>query len=187
MNMADLKRQAKATYSTQKGLMILLVLIEIVVLSALSTTVIGALLALPITVGSSYAFINLSRGKPSELGDLVVSLRGRSYFNHVVQLFLRGLYLFLWALLLIVPAIIKNYSYFLTPYILADDPEEANPITRSRELMDGHKLQLFGLQLSFIGWYILGALTLGILTILYVQPYYRQTMANYYEYIKTNQ
>lgn len=184
MVFSSLKNAAKASYSEQKGTMILIVLIEIVVFASLASTVLGALLILPIHVGAAYAFLKISRNERAELGDLVVSLRGSSYFNHVVQLFLRGLYLFLWSLLLIIPAIIKYYSYFLMPYILADDPESTDPITTSRSMMDGHKLELFWLQLSFIGWFLLGALTLGILTVLYVSPYYRQTMANYYISLK---
>lgn len=185
--MKSLKMNARNTYSNQKGVMIVLILLEVVAFAALTGTVLGAVLILPIHVGSALAFIKLSKGADAEVGDLVVSLRGNHYFNHVIQLFLRGLYTFLWSLLLFVPGIIKHYSYFLTPYILADDPEEKNPIEKSMTLMNGHKGELFLLQLSFIGWYLLGALTLGILTLLFVQPYYRQTMANYYEYIKSNQ
>ena len=185
--MKNLKLQARNTYSNQKGVMILLIILEVVAFAALTGTVFGAVLVLPIHVGSTYAFIKLSKGTPAEPGDLVISLRDNQYFNHVIQLFLRGLYTFLWALLFLVPGIIKSYSYFLTPYILADNPEEKNPIEQSMRMMNGHKAELFFLQLSFIGWYLLGAMTLGILTLLFVQPYYRQTMANYYEYIKSNQ
>lgn len=187
MSLNTLKQNARETYTSQKGVMILLIVLEIVAFSALTSTVLGLLIVLPIHVGSAYAFMKLSHGSTAELSDLVVSLKGKSYFNHVVQLFLRGLYLFLWSLLLIVPGLVKYYSYFLTPYILADNPEETRAIERSRQLMNGHKAELFFLQLSFIGWHLLGALTFGILTVLFVQPYVRQTMANYYVYIKSNQ
>lgn len=187
MTLNSLKPNARNTYSAQKGVLILLVVLEAVALTALATTVLGVVLVLPIHVGSAYAFIKLSKGHPADVGDLVVSLKGQSYFNHVVQLFLRGLYIFLWSLLLFVPGIIKYYSYFLTPYILADHPEETKPIEQSMRWMNGHKAELFFLQLSFIGWHLLGFLTFGILTFLFVLPYYRQTMANYYLYIKSNQ
>lgn len=73
--------------------------------------------------------------------------------------FLQALYLFLWSLL-IIPGIIKGYSYAMTPYILAEHPElGANEaITRSREIMDGNKWRLFCLGFSFIGWGLLCAL-----------------------------
>lgn len=187
MSMNALKRAARLTYSKNQGVMILLGLLELIALTSLTSTVLGLVLVLPIYVGSAYAFIKLSQGDEAELSDLVISLRGKSYFNHVIYLFLRGLYTFLWSLLFIIPGIIKYYSYFLTPYILADHPEENSPIKRSMTLMDGHKFELFWLQLSFIGWHILGIFTFGILTLLFVQPYYRQTMANYYRHLKFNQ
>lgn len=74
--------------------------------------------------------------------------------------FLMGLYTFLWTLLFVIPGIIKQYSYAMTPYILAEHPGwTANEaITESRRLMDGNKWRLFCLELSFIGWVLLCAL-----------------------------
>ncbi len=72
-------------------------------------------------------------------------------------------------------------------HILADDPSEKDAITRSRMMMKGHKLELFFLQLSFLGWLILSGLSFGILWILYVGPYYSQTMALYYLALKERQ
>ena len=100
------------------------------------------------------------------------------------QQFLVGLYTTLWTLLFIVPGIIKSFSYAMTPFILADDPNlTANQaITRSRELMDGHKWQLFVLSLTFIGWEILGALCFGI-GLLWVTPYKNAAYAAFYRQI----
>ena len=60
-------------------------------------------------------------------------------------MFLVGLYQLLWSLLLIVPGIIKTFSYAMTPYILKEYPELApvDAIHRSRVMMDGHKMKLF--------------------------------------------
>ena len=103
-----------------------------------------------------------------------------------LQKFLRGLYIFLWSLLLIVPGIVKTYSYAMTPYILADHPEmTANEaITASRKLMDGHKWELFVLQLSFIGWHFVGMLTFG-LAYIWIIPYMSTTTAHFYNYLKS--
>lgn len=100
------------------------------------------------------------------------------------QKFLCGLYTFLWALLFIIPGIIKSYSYAMTPFILADHPElTANEaITRSRVLMDGHKFELFVLELSFIGWELLSILTLGI-GLLWLIPYMSAARAAFYREI----
>lgn len=73
--------------------------------------------------------------------------------------FLIGLYTFLWSLLFIIPGIIKQYSYAMTPYILAENPDLTadEAITKSRYLMDGNKWRLFCLEISFIGWNLLCA------------------------------
>ena len=96
-------------------------------------------------------------------------------------MFLRGLYTFLWTLLLLIPGIIKSYAYRMVPYILADNPKMGadNAITLSRKMMDGNKFELFVLELSFLGWYLLGLLALGV-GILFVNPYYNATEAQLY-------
>ena len=80
------------------------------------------------------------------------------------QAFLRTLYTVLWSLLLIVPGIIAALSYAMTPYILAEHPNltASEAIARSKELMNGHKTDLFVLYLTFIGWDLLCALTLNL-------------------------
>ena len=80
------------------------------------------------------------------------------------QQFLRTLYTVLWSLLLIVPGIIAALSYAMTPYILAEHPDltASEAIARSKQLMDGHKMDLFVLYLTFIGWDLLAALTLNL-------------------------
>jgi uncharacterized membrane protein len=94
---------------------------------------------------------------------------------------LQGIYLFLWTLLFWIPGIVKSYSYAMTNYILIDNPNmTANEaITESRKMMDGHKMDLFLLDLSFIGWYILSIFTFGIL-LLYVAPYHEAARAQFY-------
>lgn len=98
-----------------------------------------------------------------------------------LQFFLRNLYIALWSLLFIIPGIVKTYSYAMTPYILADHPDmTANEaITASRQLMDGHKGELFWLRLTFIGWSILCVFTLGIGS-LFLNPYVNAAEAAFY-------
>ena len=100
------------------------------------------------------------------------------------QKFLRALYCFLWGLLFIIPGIVKAYSYAMTPFIMADHPEltASEAIQRSRELMDGHKGELFILRLSFIGWDILAALTMNI-GHLVLNPYKNAAEAAFYRQI----
>lgn len=105
-----------------------------------------------------------------------------------LQLFLRELYTILWTLLLIIPGIIKGFSYAMTPFILADHPEltASEAIRRSQELMDGHKWDLFVLGLTFIGWNLLSALTLGI-GALWVNPYMNAAYAAFYRELTAQQ
>lgn len=90
-------------------------------------------------------------------------------------------YIFLWSLLLIIPGIIKAYAYRMVPYILADNPNIGvnEAITLSNEMTRGHKFDMFVLDLSFIGWYILGSIALGI-GVLFVMPYENATNAELY-------
>lgn len=97
------------------------------------------------------------------------------------QAFLRGLYVFLWTLLFIIPGIVKSFSYAMTPFIMAENPNmTANEsITASRQMMDGHKGELFWLELTFIGWSLLCIFTLGIGN-LFLNPYTNAAQASFY-------
>lgn len=105
-----------------------------------------------------------------------------SYKNIVKVMFRTDLSIFLWSLLLIVPGIIKMYEYYMVPYILTENPDMdyRAAMQMSRDMMEGNKWKTFVLGLSFILWHMLGALTLGIVEILYVQPYRNLTFAALY-------
>ena len=98
---------------------------------------------------------------------------------------------FLWTLLLIIPGIIKGYAYAMVPYITADlidSDQTVNPtkvVEASDKLMKGHKMDLFILRLSFIGWDILAACTLGI-GLLWLAPYRNSTYAIFYRKLAGN-
>lgn len=100
-------------------------------------------------------------------------------------IFLKQVYLVLWSLLLVIPGIIKSYSYSLTEFILLDEPDLSNnaAIERSMAMMNGHKKQMFFLDLTFIGWAILALLTFGLGFIL-LTPYAVTARAALYEDIK---
>ena len=95
--------------------------------------------------------------------------------------FLQSIYILLWSLLFIIPGIIASYSYAMTEYILAENPElsASEAISRSKQMMDGNKWRLFCLQFSFIGWSILCAFTLGIGN-LWLTPYKQAATAAFY-------
>lgn len=101
-----------------------------------------------------------------------------------LQSFLRGLYVFLWALLFVIPGIIKGLSYAMTPFIMAENPDitAKEAIEASKQLMDGHKMDLFVLDLTFIGWVLLCGLTLGI-GCFFLNPYMNAAHAAFYKKI----
>ena len=137
----------------------------------------------PLEVGCR-GFFASNAESPAELSALKLGFH--PYGRTVGAMFLRGLFLFLWGLLFIIPGIIKSYSYRMVPYILAEDPNISgkDAITLSRQMMDGQKWNTFVLDLSFIGWYLLSVLTLGILGIFYVKPYKCSTDAELYRALK---
>lgn len=133
-------------------------------------------------VGIGYARFNLElvdRRKEPALESLF------HFFAHwktaVAAAILRGVYVFLWSLLLIIPGIVAGYSYAMTNYILAEHPELAasEAIERSKQMMCGNRFRLFCLQFSFIGWELLCAFTLGIGN-LWLTPYKQVATAAFY-------
>lgn len=126
---------------------------------------------------------NLRDPQFDELGALFDGFRqfGRIF----TTLLLQFVYTMLWMLLLIVPGIVKAYSYSMTPYILYDRPDlQRNAaIELSMRMMRGHKMELFLLHLSFIGWFLLCVVTLGI-GLLWLIPYVETTVAAFYEDLK---
>lgn len=108
-----------------------------------------------------------------------------NYWHHVWGMFLSRLFILLWSLLLFVPGIIKMFSYAMTNYILVDKPElSANQaINLSKDMMYGHKFDLFYLYLSFTGWFILCLFTFGI-GFLWFFPYAQTAQASFYLDVK---
>ncbi|MBR1925467.1 MAG: DUF975 family protein [Clostridia bacterium] len=110
-------------------------------------------------------------------------------FKNFVQAFVlelvNSIFIFLWSLLLIVPGIIKTFSYSMSFFILNENPEISFSDARKKsiEMMDGYKWKLFCLYFSFIGWILLSILTLGIL-FLWISPYMQVAKAEFYENLK---
>lgn len=157
-----------------------------VIFGCLGVTYLGLfLLFMPISLGFTYSFNQIFTDGDRNVVSNVFRNGFTGYFRNVWGMFLTFVFTLLWSLLLVIPGIIKMYSYALTPYILKDYPElSANQaINLSRKMMKGHKLDLFILQLSFIGWLILAALTAGIGS-LWLTPYMLTTQAAFYQDVK---
>lgn len=96
-------------------------------------------------------------------------------------MFLKYIYLFFWSLT-IIGGIIKRYSYFLVPYIVAENPDipSKTAIKLSRDMMYNHKFECFKMDLSFLGWELLGIITFGVTKVLYSNPYKVAFFSEYY-------
>lgn len=109
-----------------------------------------------------------------------------SYKNVVKVMFFRWLYSFLWGLLFVIPGIVKSYEYRMIPQLLAENPalSKEDAFALSKQMMDGEKWNTFVLDLSFLGWIILGLFTCGALNVFYVNPYIYLTEVQLYFVLK---
>lgn len=127
-------------------------------------------IANPVMVGCYNYFIRASQDRHS-LDDLITPFR-KYYRNAVVTMLLRDFYVFLWGLLLVIPGIIKSYAYSFVPYLLDDQPNltYGEVLRKSEEMTRGMKFDLFVLDLSFFGWYLLNIITFNLAS-LFIKPY----------------
>lgn len=134
----------------------------------------------PIEAGMSRYFLE-ARLDRSEFVNLFYSFRKGRYISTVKAMAWRLLFTFLWTLLFIIPGIIKGYAYCMVPYIMADNPamDYKRALQLSMAMTDGEKGEIFILDLSFIGWYLLGLLACCIGGI-FVVPYDYATKAELY-------
>lgn len=95
------------------------------------------------------------------------------------------LWVFLWTLLFFIPGFVKAYAYSQLFFIIAENPKISvrRAMKLSIELTRGYKGELFIMDLSFLGWMLLTALTGGILS-LYVMPYMQMSKTNAYKMLK---
>ena len=155
-------------------------------LAGIATVVILIVLVAKVFVGNllkmgGYRFFILNQTAQPGIGTLLDGFRSGHYVNIVLTMFLRDLFTTLWSLLLVVPGIVKHYEYLMVPYIIAENPamdyKEAFQI--SKQMME-----TFILDLSFLGWYLLSAVTCGLLAIFYVNPYVQASFAEMYTFNK---
>lgn len=137
-------------------------------------------LCYPLEVGGRKYFIEAEQYR-YDMNHLGFIFNKTRYLDTVKSMFWRALMNFLWFLLLIIPGIVMAYAYRMVPYILADNPNIGykRALELSTQMTSGHKWAIFVLDLSFIGWSILGLLALFI-GILFVFPYINATNAELY-------
>lgn len=187
---SDYRERAWAALRGKWGTMALITLIYMIIVSTCSVIpAVGQTASLLITGPFALSLATLSltvlRG-----GEIKVEMLFDGFRNFVSAFLLQlvnSLLVMLWSLLFVIPGIVKAYSYAMSTYILADNPEMSQAECRkeSMRMMQGHKWRLFCLQFSFLGWSILCALTFGILSF-WVAPYMNTATAAFYEDLKAH-
>lgn len=169
-----------STMSEEEMMLLVGVLFGIVAISTVISLVVKIFLANPIEVGSARFFKKNLEQPGVGIGTIGEGFGG--YGRTFVTLLLRDLFILLWTLLLVIPGIMKAYSYRLVPYIVKDEPNlpAGEVLKRSAQLMQGNRWKSFVLDLSFIGWYFFGAITFGLGLIFWTAPYVQSTNAALY-------
>ena len=185
----DFRKRAWSALSGKWGTMIMITILLALIEGAcggLSIIGVGAIALLlitgPLTLGVTATYLKVIRGDSVQVGDMFSGFK--NFANAFILYLLTSIFTALWTLLFIFPGIIKSYSYSMGGFILADNPNmDGNEARKaSMALMKGKKWRLFCLDCSFIGWYLLGILTFGLL-LFWVQPYHEAARAEFYQEI----
>lgn len=183
-NIAEIRKDFEQMNKTEKMtyyIAFLVTIITIVIAIVIFASILSIFIANPLRVGASRFMLKSAddKGNVAELGFAF----DHSYKNIVKTKFFCNLYIFLWALLFIVPGIYKYYQYYMVNYILAENPsmQRKEVLECSKNIMKGQKWKTFVLDLSFIFYHILGIISFGLVEIFYVKPYVCLTHALLYD------
>ena len=189
MNRIAIKNQAKSILGNKLFGSAWLTVVLVIFLGNFVTGIIPAigilLLSGIISVGvNSFMLKRIRTNAPFEVGNVLDGVRSGIGDNILLGIMI-SVFTFLWGLLLVIPGLVKAYSYSMATYIRVDHPEYTwkECIDASKKMTYGHKMELFILDLSFIGWYIVGGLCLGVGT-LWAQAYHKAAVALAYESLK---
>ena len=163
-----------------EGVAILAVYSVTMVFSLVLSLAIYAFLSNPVEAGKCAYFYNARYGD-SRFGHTFGAFKSGRYMATVKIMFWRMLYTWLWSMLFVIPGLIKSLEYTLIPYLISENPNlsKERVFEISRRTMEGEKANLFFMQLSFIGWYLLGVLSCGF-GLYFVLPYHQATKAEFY-------
>lgn len=146
-----------------------------------------SILLIPLNIGVAQNVLAWSRGE--DVNKWKVLFGGfnsaKIFFKQVGVVVLNTILCALWAILLVVPGIIKGLAYSMYPYVLRDEPDLSvwQTLKKSEAIMKGYKGKLFLMYLSFVGWFILGAFTFGILYI-WLTPYVMTSTVKFYDDVR---
>ena len=144
-------------------------------------SIVHALLANPIEVGGRRFFEKNANDPTTQFNTMFEGFQ--DYGRVLVTMLIRDVFILLWTLLLIIPGVMKAYSYRLVPYLVKDRPELSpmEVLAESEALMRGNRWQAFVMDLSFLGWLLLGVVTLNLGNIFWTNPYMNATDAALYQ------
>ena len=147
--------------------------------------IVALLIAGPLGYGLTLYFMNVTRRSNPQIVNLFAGFSSR-FWTLVLAVALVHIFIFLWALLLIIPGIMAAYSYSMVYYVLVDNPQMTamEALNRSKKIMRGYRWKFFCLMFRFIGWALLCILTCGI-GFLWLIPYVEVAMANFYDSVKS--
>ena len=146
-----------------------------------------SIVLIPLNIGVAQNVLAWSRGE--DVNKWKVLFGGfnsaKIFFKQVGVVVLNTILCVLWAILLVVPGIIKGLAYSMYPYVLRDEPDLSvwQTLKKSEAIMKGYKGKLFLMYLSFVGWFILGAFTFGILYI-WLTPYVMTSTVKFYDDVR---
>lgn len=189
MNRTNIKELAKRQLGNNIGIIVLmyLTIYAIVITASYIAPPIAFFLGAILEISLFSVYLRLADDNPPQFSDIFdIFSNARLCGNGIILYILISIFTFLWSLLFFIPGIIKGFSYAMAPYILIENEYYMSPmdaIRESQRIMEGHKMELFMLSLSFIGWCLLGVLTCG-LVMFYVDPYMNMSFVNFYNEIK---
>ena len=182
MSFYEAKQKAKAIIKNNLGESIVTYLLYSAALTLASMVfgVGGLLFGSLILMGFYACLIDASNTGRFKIEKLISEFKGEYFTTRILLSVIKNIYIFFWSLLFIIPGIVKSYSYMLSELIAMQRPDlsASECISESRRLMSGHKMNMFILDLSFIGWHILCLLSFGI-GYLVLYPYIYQTKIEY--------
>jgi len=162
----------------------LIIASAVIACSALFALAFRIFVGAPFEVGGKRYFVNLCSGS-ANFKLLGSGFKKEQYMSNVKVLLMRDIFVFLWGLLFIIPGIIKHYEYYFVPYLMAEYPDldYKRALDLSGSITQGRKFDMFVLQLSFIGWFVLGFMCCVVGSI-FVMPYFETAMAQMYLTLK---
>ena len=164
----------------------------IIAIAVVAFLVAAAAIAVNILIFSSFRcggirfFMKLRKNQPVEIVEVFENLRDKTFLNIAKVTFFKALSILLWSLVFVIPGIIKTYEYWAVDYILAVRPDinKDEALSLSKTIMNGHKLDLFVLELSFIGWNIITSISFAIAGIFFVFPYKQATFVEFFSDVR---